>query len=104
MKQRSSATRRRGPRRSVRRSSSGHRMQMRLPALALAAALGCVAHAQSGTAAPEGTAATPPLRVLLDRAAAYVHEFVVSFSNVVAEEDFRQEWLNGERRRLTSEF
>lgn len=79
-------------------------MRTHLTALALAAALGCVAHAQSGTAAPGTAAATPPLRVLLDRAAAYVHEFVVSFSNVVAEEDFRQEWLNGERRRLTSEF
>jgi hypothetical protein len=46
----------------------------------------------------------PDARALLDRAAAYVKRFVSEFSNVVAEEDFRQDWQSGERRRLTSDF
>lgn len=41
---------------------------------------------------------------LLARAAAYVTQFVSRFSNVVAEEDFQQDWQSGERRRLTSDF
>lgn len=46
----------------------------------------------------------PDARELLARAGAYVQRFVSDFSNVVAEEDFRQDWQSGERRRLTSDF
>ncbi len=46
----------------------------------------------------------PTLTDLLDRAAGYVQAFVADFSNVVAVEDFRQDWQSGERRRLTSDF
>ena len=48
--------------------------------------------------------APPAVRDVLDRAAAYVKEFVADFSNVVAQEDFRQDWQSGERRRLTADF
>jgi hypothetical protein len=41
--------------------------------------------------------------VVLARVAAYVQTFVNGFTNVVAEEDFRQE-RSGSRRRLTSDF
>ncbi len=42
---------------------------------------------------------------ILSRVAAYVQRFVTDFSNVVAEEDYRQEWQFGtERRRLKSDF
>jgi hypothetical protein len=33
-----------------------------------------------------------------------VRQFVSDFSNVVAQEDFRQDWQSGERRQLTSDF
>jgi len=57
-------------------------------------------------AASHAHAQSPPpeTRELLDRAAAYVKRFFSDFSNVVAEEDFRQAWQSGERRRLTSDF
>lgn len=46
-----------------------------------------------------------PLERLLDRAAAYVARFVRDFSNVVAQEDYRQEYqYAAPRRRLKSDF
>ena len=43
-------------------------------------------------------------RELLGRAAAWVAGFISDFSNVVAQEEYRQEWQAGERRLLTSDF
>lgn len=69
---------------------------VRLLAACLVIALsGSVLRAQS----PE-----PTLSELLDCTAGYVSKFVSEFSNVVAVEDFRQDWQAGERRRLTSDF
>ncbi len=56
------------------------------------------------SAAPAHAQTAPPAAELVDRAAEYVKRFVSGFSNVVAEEDFRQDWQSGERRRLTSDF
>lgn len=69
---------------------------MRRAAIAL-----CLVLVASGAEAQSDAADT---RALLDRAAAYVRQFVGSFANVVAEEDYRQDWQSGERRRLTSDF
>jgi hypothetical protein len=70
-------------------------MTLRAVAGVLAACLVCAMPADAQRASPGN---------LLDRAAAYVRQFVNEFSNVVAEEDLRQEWQTGERRRLKSDF
>src|SRR5687767_11452284 len=49
-------------------------------------------------------AQAPTAAELLGRGADYVKRFIAGFSNVVAEEEFRQEWLAGARRRLKSDF
>ena len=54
--------------------------------------------------APAAAQAAGGTREILDRAAAYVTEFVNDFSNVVAQEEYWQDWQSGERRRLTSDF
>src|SRR5690606_9592001 len=51
-----------------------------------------------------GAQQEPELGELLGRTAAWVGRFVSEFANVVAEEDYRQDWQFGERRRLTSDF
>ena len=45
----------------------------------------------------------PSLELILERAAAYIIQFVDRFSNVVAEEEYVQTWRN-QRRLLNSEF
>ena len=44
------------------------------------------------------------LREVLDRTADYIVRFVTDFSNVVAQEDMRQEYRPGTRRELRSDF
>lgn len=53
---------------------------------------------------PSAQAVDGDPRELLSRAAAWVAGFVADFSNVVAQEDYQQDWTFGERRRLTSDF
>lgn len=64
---------------------------------ALSIAVMCCTGVRAQTGPPAGDD-------LLGRAADYVRRFVADFSNVVADEDFRQDWQSGERRRLRSEF
>jgi len=50
------------------------------------------------------SAQSPPIDVLMERVAVYVHRFVEQFSNVVAEEQFVPERLLGDRRHLRSDY
>jgi hypothetical protein len=75
-----------------------------LVVLACCVQLQAPAEAGQSDTAQKSVQAVPGTVELLDRAAAYVRQFVADFSNVVAQEDFRQDWQSGERRRLTSDF